>query len=448
MRKRIQKTTIRSFLLLFAFFCCGWAPVALAKEDSQKANLIKDASLSIKAGFEHISFLKERDLGLKNEQETLDFEIAYEFDNQKNLKIVLNPRLRIDFLNSNHNRYQPHQAYFLYYQPQFEIAAGLMKKAWGKAQSYNPTDVINRLDFGYDFYQPEKLSDPMVSFKWIFKPTKTFSNLSLEVLFLPLLLDTPLPDLSSRFAMKGSLDGVSYVALDEQDQPDYLESIGVGLNFNASFHQTDVGLMFYHGPEREPGFVGLLNNRLQVTPRPFTYLIDMAGVNVESIVGRFILRMEAALILTEINSPRNHQVILVEGDAIPQSYFQFVPGVEYRLENLFGGQTSLTFALEYLGENKHEDSIGEIRAFRNDLFFGVRYDLNNTLFTTFQVGLIKDLSHAEMILLAQFETKVFSWLKADVSAVIVNQDQNRLAPLSYFPNNTMVKAGFTYLWPN
>ena len=138
-------------------------------------------------------FLYDRDQNDINEFQTLDLRYLYHFHNERHFVWHMDTRTRIDFADSDRNRYLPDEAYLGFYNAHWEFKLGLQKVFWGSGLSYNPTDVLNRSDLQANYIVREKLSDPIVDLAWHTDGGSTFQNISWHVYALPYFLETPLP---------------------------------------------------------------------------------------------------------------------------------------------------------------------------------------------------------------------------------------------------------------
>jgi hypothetical protein len=393
--------------------------------------------------FEHLSFLLNRPDYTINEQETLNLDFGFVYDNYKNFYINLHPRLRIDFRDYSRNRYLPNEAYLKFYNDYLEVNGGFQLRTWGVSNSFNPSDVLNRKDLEDNYYVPDKLGDVMVGFKAVIPNLGFMSDLTFEIIGFPYFQPTPLPENDTRFALQGNVGGVSFTRSDEQEYPELKNSFGGAASISATIKSSDISLHYYHGLEREAGFYLALDESANLRLTPFYYTIDMVGMNTETSIGKFIFHTESAFKITRANEPRFHELpLLSSSDVIPNDYFQFVVGLDFILNNVFGGDLTLT--LEYLGEDDHEIILEEFRPFKNDVFFGLQYQLNNTRLTQFQVGVIKDLDSQEMITQFAASTKIVKELKLSIEGVIVNQSDNADLALSFIENNTYVLGSLSY----
>ncbi len=425
----------RTTLALTSLILLNLSTPALAKGSTK---------ITADIGLEDRSFVFARDTHAINDQPAVDASFGFIYDNQKNFLINLRPRVHYDALDLSLLRYVPNEAYLKLYNEHWDFSVGMQTVSWGVARSYNPTDVMNRKDLAYNFYDPPKLGDPMVRLKFNAANVGAFSELSLEALAIPYLLETPLPSDDSRFAIAGSAGGISYTKADFQIVPSYARSVSAAIKAGASIKSTDVSVILYHGPERTPSYYLFLDNTLNLRAQPFYYNIDMVGLNVASVFGPVTLHGEASFKSTWFNDEQRHEIPLVDtSDAVPNSYAQFVTGVDYTFDGVFKKGT-LILSAEYLGEDKHSSIFEEFRPLKNDVFVGLQFLLNDVRSTEVKAGVIKDLGNREMIVKLEGSTKIYKELKLTIGGMIINQDPNLNLPLSYFDNNTSVYTNLSY----
>ncbi len=397
----------------------------------------------ITPSFENRNFVLNRDNYHVNDFETLETQLEFTYDNEEKIKLFLHPRFKIDFLNSHRNRYLPLESVVTLYGKTFELSAGLEKISWGTANSFNPTDVINRRDFEDDYYDPEKEGEVIVSFQKTIDQAGPFSELAFWGALLPFFQEAPLPENDSRFSLAGSAGGIPYTLFDDQDELGYPENLGGALKISTTLKNTDLAVHYYHGPNRDPGFFLMIDSEGALRLSPFYYLIDMIGLNTESTIGNWGLHLESALVITSVNDTKPHDIPFEENNAIPTHHLQFVPGVDYTFHDFFGkGELKLT--LEYLGEENHETTLRDFRPFKNDLFSGFQYDFNNSRLTHIKMGVIKDLGNREMIGKFEFSSKLVKELKLEVEGVWVIRDSDAQTPLSVIDNNSSVMTRLSY----
>lgn len=433
----------KAVLKLAAMILWGGLCIVPMVSKAESVGFFSEIDYRFELALESLNHFYKRDQFSKNDQFTFDVEAEFLFDNRKNFKIDLQPRLRVDFNDSNRNRYIPNNAYLMSYGSHHQVYAGLRLKSYGVSTFFNPTDVFTRRDLGDNVYNPDLLGEAIVGFRFLKEKIGFLNDLSLEAMVMPFFQQVPLPSNESRFALSGNLGILPFELSEGQDRPSYLSSVGAGVVLSAHIGIFDPKLLYYHGPDRTtPGFYLTTSSTGALKLRPFYYNIDMVGLNFEVAIGKFILHFEGAYKSTVANGFRTHTVGTGTENQIPQSYFQYVPGVDFKLEDVFSG--SLTFTLEYYGENNQSVELEEFRPFKNDLFFGVLYDFNNIRLTQIKLGVLKDLSNRELVALLDFQSKLYKQLKIQVQGLYIGQDSDSTAPLSFFPNNSYLMTRLSY----
>lgn len=397
----------------------------------------------ITPSFENRNFVLNRGNYNANDFETLETHFELTWDNEKNLKFFLHPRFKIDFLDSDRNRYLPLESYVKFYGKTYEFSAGLKKISWGVANSFSPTDIINRHDFEDYYYDPEKEGEVIVSFQKTIDQAGPFSQLTFFGALLPFFQEAPLPENDSRFSLAGNVGGIPYTLFDDQEQLGYPENLGGALEISSTIKNTDLSVHYYHGPDRDPGFFLMIDDQGALRLSPFYYLIDMVGLNIETAIGNWGFHLESALVITSVNDAQPHDIPFEDNNAVPSNHLQFVPGIDYTFHD-FLGKGELKVTLEYLGEDDHQTTLRDFRPFKNDLFAGLQYDFNNSRLTQIKMGVIKDLGNRELMGEFEFSSKLYKELKLEIEGVWVIRDSDAQTPLSVIENNSSVMTHLSY----
>ncbi|MBX7148911.1 hypothetical protein K1X76_07465 [bacterium] len=395
------------------------------------------------ASFEHQSFLKNRNVHSHNDTDTIAADIDLMYGNEKNIKIDLHPRIQVDVLDASRNRYDPQEAYFLYYTSHHQILAGEKIREWGVANSFNPSQVLNRKDYETDFYNPPLMGEVQVAYQYSLETQGVLKNISFEGMFFPLFLTTPLPNRDTRFGLRGQANGIDYSLFENQDSPNGANTLAGALAIKSNFSFGDASLLYYHGPHHDPAYLLMLDGTGGLRVRPFYYTADIIAFNAEVPYKGFRFYFESAYTHTDNDSDKAHAINFEGGNALPGNYFQFVPGADYTFYGVLG-KSNVTLAAEYLGEDSHESNLKNFRPFKNDVFLGVTWDFQNKLMSALKLGVIKDLSNAETAILFDAETKIYKDLKASLTALILTQGDITYSPISYFDNNSRVGAQLSY----
>jgi hypothetical protein len=385
-------------------------------------------------------FYKNRSAHSINDSATFEAESTFIADDEKHAQLFLKLRLKIDGLDSDRNRYLPNEAFLKLYGTKTELTAGLKLTPLGVAETNNPTDVFTRYDFGDNFYDPASLGDFTIDGQFTFDQAGPLTELTLRAVLQPLFLETPLPGANSRFAISGEASGIPYSLFPDQQNPTFADGLSTGLVLSAKWKSLDWNLLYFHGPERTPGFFLHINDVGALTLEPFYFSINAIGGNLRTSLGDFVLKAEAIYKSTDGNGFVAHEAFLAD-NAVPASYFAFVLGLDYTLTI---GKGELKLLAEYLGENAHNNAFNNYRPFKNDLAIGAEYLFNDRRLSHLQAGFIKDLGNAELIVRLEGETKVYKECKLGLRWTTILKDSDPSAPLSLFDNNSYVEATLSY----
>ncbi|MBU0504432.1 MAG: hypothetical protein ABII18_10295 [bacterium] len=401
-------------------------------------------SFGLSAAFENYHFLVNRTQHANNDIYAINLEAQFLYDNHHNFKIDLKPWVLIDIDPVIISRYIPNEANVLYYSSWLEISAGMQYYNKGISEFYNPTKVFTRYDFEDKMYMPGDVGELIFRAKILKTHIGPFDDFSVEFIVQPWFQQSYLSENDSRFALAGDFGSVPYELDDVHDNPQtYFDSIGWGVVLKGMLSSLEWEILYYHGPERTPAYYFTTNSGGALRLRPFYYVIDMVGANLSYSVGRFLLKAELAGKITLANDAITHDLPNQTDNLVPDSYFQFVVGADYTVENLFK-EHILRLTVEYYGEDDDARELAEYRPLKNDIFLGADYDFNNRLMTHLRLGVLKDLGNTELAIILETETKIYRELKWEVQAAIVNRDSDPTAPLSYFDNNSYLLTRLSY----
>lgn len=396
--------------------------------------------------FENTNFLAKRSQFSINDYETLDANFKFLYDNEKFFQTLLNPRIKVDFLDESRNRYLPHEATFTFYNRHgWQSSTGLRHIHWGVAHAFNPTDVINRRDFEDNFFNPEKLGELMVTIEKTWALEGKLKELQIQAYTMPLFQKTPLPELDTRYPIRGNAGLIPYTVTDNQSIPGTARKISGALLVSMSGTSLDVSTHYYHGLSHSPGYELVIDSTGALRLQPFYYLIDMVGLNAAYTAHDFVFTFESALTLTSNNFSHTHEVPFEDGNALPKTYWQFVPGLSYVVDGVIG-RGRLTLMGEYLGELNQAQNLRNFRPFQNDVFVGLSYDWLNIKNTRFELGVIKDLGNRETAIAGEMSSKLYKELKLNVGGMILTTKNGLNTPLSFFQNNSHVWTKLSYSW--
>lgn len=246
----------------------------------------------------------------------------------------------------------------------FEYKVGISKEFWGVAESYHLVDVINQLDNVEEVDFQSRLGQPMVK-------TSYFSDVgSFQAWVLPYFRERNFASNKSR-VFSGPVnideDAAEYYSSKKEKHVDY------ALRYSNNFNEYDVGLSYFQGTSRTP----VLNydasgNRFV----PFYDQLKQLSTDIQWTGDALLLKLEA----------------LIRNEANFGSSSALVAGFEYTFFDIYN-EHDIGFISEYLYDER-----GKTRtSFDNDLFWGLRYTLNDIGSTEVLVGGFFDLDNASHV---------------------------------------------------
>jgi hypothetical protein len=384
-------------------------------------------------------FLVDRGRGLDDNNVDLTGELDSTYDLTRSLRLRLHPRVALDPLEPARNRYEPYDAYVEYTADSWALLAGQLIESWSAVDMFSPADLLNRRDVERNFYDPEKLGELMARLRlslpegeWIRQPT-------VSLYALPLFRNTPLPTSHDRFRFDITGDDVGDLS-NKTVKPSF--DAGFAARSTATIGRADLALFYYGGPGRIPSFA--LDPRYQA-PRltPVYYRTDSVGATAQWALGPWVLRGETVYTMTSASGLPN-----VFKGAVPDSYFQYVVGVDRTFTDVLG-KNEVTVTLEYSGEdNPQVTSITGLRPFKSDFFLSARWQFNDQRRTQLQAFLAADVLKSEQLWLVDFQTTVYGNLKLLIAGQLVNRGESNppdhLSVFGIFPNNTNIRVALRY----
>lgn len=404
-----------------------------------------DTNLSGGISFENVNFLADRDFFSINDQETFRGDLQLLFDNERFFMIDAHPRINIDFMDHSRNRYLPLESSIRFYSRNhhLKVTTGLLRLKFGRSPLFNPLDITNRLDLEDNFFQPERLGELMLHLQKTWAFSGKFSQLQIQAFFLPLLLETPLPELDTRFPLQGQAGLIPYTLTQEQDTLSRARALSGGSFVDFTISPIDLGVFYYHGAERTPGFVLRIDQSGALRLTPFYYVIDAVGLTAECSFGGFTAHWQGAYKITAANASVNHEVPFEDGNATPKSYGQLVAGLDYTFNDVIGSG-SLTLLGEYYRELPGASTLRNFRPFQNDLFVGINYNFSNNLRMKAATGVVKDLVSSETAVVVDFSARIYQNLRVSLSGILVKRSIGATTPISFFRNNSHVGVKLSY----
>jgi hypothetical protein len=174
------------------------------------------------------------------------------------------------------------EAYVSTYLGAFDLRIGQQVVQWGKADGYNPTNVITPLDLLV--FSPDE-DDRRIS-NFLIRLYYNWSVLRLEAIWVPIYGSSVLP-----FSKVELPEGVQ---LSEPDYPDEaIENSAIALRLHYEGVSLDGTLSYFNGFLPMPGLSARTENSM-LNIFPTAYRIQMIGADFSTTVGAYGLRGEFA----------------------------------------------------------------------------------------------------------------------------------------------------------
>ncbi|MEN8145701.1 MAG: hypothetical protein ABFS14_12210 [Gemmatimonadota bacterium] len=315
-----------------------------------------------------------------------------------NLQITIEPFLRVDAHDGSRTHFDLRQANAVYFSDGWTMLAGFGKVFWGKTEANHLVDIINQTDGVEDIDTEDKLGQPMVNF------TLERDWGAIDFFFLPYFRERSFA--GSRGRLRGQLP-VLDEAVYESDAGRWHPDFAVRWSYFAG--EFDVGVSAFRGTSREPLLVPVTVG-LSSTLQPRYDIIDQLSIDVQWTRGPTLWKLEAM-------TRGGH------GDRFAAA----VAGVEHTFFQVGGGTSDLGVLGEVMVDRRDENA--PFSAFDHDLFFGVRWALNDTYDTSILGGPVIDYETGEMIALLEAERRIRnSWVAEFEARILLNTDAS--APLS------------------
>ncbi len=276
----------------------------------------------------------------------------------------------------------------------WELRAGISKVFWGVAESQHLVDVINQTDLAANPDGEDKLGQAMIQAVYV-SDIGTFGFFA-----LPGFRERTFP------GREGRLRGDYWV---DTDSPVYESSgqderVDFALRWKRYVGDYDIGLHYFHGTNRDPGFVPGMDSEGNVALRPYYDLMDQVGLDLQLTRGGWLWKLEA--LARETSRDR---------------YAAMVGGFEYTLYGIGGSALDLGLLAE-----AHLDSRGEHAPvpFNRDLFVGGRLTWNDEFDTSIVAGAFVDADNGSTFARFEFERRIGSNHKLEVEVQkLANVDQ-------------------------
>ncbi len=272
-----------------------------------------------------------------------------------------------------------------------EIAASMLSFGydtliWSKSEFARLSDVINPRDYRFDPSGETTLGQPM--FRW----DLPLGPGVLTSVVIPRPLPSRYPSAESRLRSRLPVTGDAQF---EKDQNTH----AFALRYEASIGITDVGIYGYIGPTREAAIISVGS-----AFAPYYAWVQQAGFDAQVTFGSSAAKLE----LRHTSNQLDRTGARSDGWAISV-------GAEHSFFGVFGSPGDITVAVEYAWDERDKQAWQNNQ---NDLYAGLRWSLQNTADTQFEIGYQQDLSFDTSAWRLGFEHRVMDGLVAKAEAVL------------------------------
>jgi len=246
----------------------------------------------------------------------------------------------------------------------FDYKVGISKEFWGVAESYHLVDIINQLDNVEEVDFKSRLGQPMLKGSYL----SDFGSFHAWV--LPYFRERNFASNKSR-VFSGPVnvdeDAARYYSSKKEKHVDF------AFRYSNNFDDYDVGVSYFQGTARAPVLRYDASRNVLV---PFYDQLKQLSTDIQWTGEALLLKLEA-LIRKEMSSGSSAAA---------------VSGFEYTLFDIYNGH-DLGFIAEYLYDERGKSRT----SFDNDLFWGIRYTLNDIGSTEVLAGGFTDLDDASLV---------------------------------------------------
>ena len=313
------------------------------------------------------------------------FEPEFYFENAAGWSFNFVPFLRYDSADSRRTHADIREAYFLLFgelgDDEWELRIGVDRVFWGVIESNHLVDIINQVDAIEHTDLEVELGQLMAHATWSGKWGVA------ELFILPHHRERTFPSRDGRLRTEFIVD---------EDHPTYESSaeqwhVDFALRYSHNFGPFDIGISVFDGTSREPAYI----------PRPepdglilvpHYEKIRQFGLDAQMTLDAWIFKLEA------IRRSGAKNLSLEEDD-----YAAFVVGTEYTFYSVFDSPADFSVVGEWNYDERGEDATN---IFDDDLFFAIRYALNDIQDTAFFLSIMQDREHSTNVLFLEFDRRL------------------------------------------
>lgn len=239
-----------------------------------------------------------------------------------------------------------------------EWRVGIDSVFWGVTESRHLVDIINQIDAVEGIDGEDKLGQAMIHFTTI----KDWGVLHAFV--LPGFREPTFHAAEGRLRLPLVVDSsqASYESADEQQHIDY------ALRYEHFLGDTEFGISWFDGTGRDASFTVGQDKYLQPVLIPYYQQISQFGLDLQSIIGDWIWKLE-----------------MIQRDSKAESLTAATGGFEYTFYGIYDSAIDMGTLLEYSWQDSESTAVLD-----NDLFAAARFAFNDVQSTEILAGFIVD----------------------------------------------------------
>ena len=276
-------------------------------------------------------------------------------------RLAFVPFARYDARDTRRTHVDIREANALFVGEGWDVVAGVDRRFWGVVESRHLVDIINQVDAVEDVTGDEKLGQPMLNANVV----QPWGTLGLFVLPVARQRTFHEGDARLRGPVPIRTGNVEYGA--DAGRWD----VALALRYAHTIGPLDIGIAHFHGVGREPRLLPQLEPDTGQVLYPFYELIDQTSLDSQLTLGDWLWKLEA---------------IVRSGQG--QRFGAAIGGLEYTFVNALDSDIDVGLLAEYLWDDRHDETFPTV--FEDDIFLGVRVNLNDPETTTLLAGITVD----------------------------------------------------------
>lgn len=340
-------------------------------------------------------------------------ELEFAFDLADRSRVVAKPFFRYDTSDDRRTHWDLREAYWQKEYADFRIRAGVARVFWGTLESAHLADVVNQVDLvenvDVSSLTEYRLGQPMVQLSL----PRTWGTI--DFFYLPYSRERTFPGYHGRLRSRIEVD-TDNTQFDSNFRNWYPS---FALRYSHSIGGLDFGGYYFHGVSRDPSFLidtsQVLGNFLAgpVKVIPLYQVINQGGVDAIYTAGPWQFKFEG-IVRQGFNDTTGRK----------RTYAALGAGLEYTFKSFFDTGADVGLLAEFLYDSRGRKATS---VFENDVFFGVRVNLNDRDDTRAIFGYIQDVKDSDKIVYVGASRRIYDNLRLDIQArFFLNPSHDRI----------------------